>query len=421
MIVTARNYGAFLKDCLESVHQQSVPADEIIYSDDGSKDESLEIALRFPRVKVFGRRHEGIAASRNAAAAASTGDLLVHVDGDDMLAPDFLQCHRRALEANPEASFADGPADAFGLRNCHWKVPFWSRSLLWVRNYVNTSAMYRRWAFEAAGGWRTGVGHCFDWDLALRASRFGPAIASDARLHYRQHAGSWSRAFWKDRFTSEEVTRLHGRIRQMAATVTVGCVYSGRLPQLLPDWLGALARSVRTTDLPRPKLLFVDGTPEQSAGELLLREAKRYPEFRQFQYLCARSGLRPPFRNDERNERARFMANACNQILDESGTDVVWFLEDDLLPPENAYARLLHSLLQGRVPRPAVAGVYRSRHDPQFLVAHQNGTRISTLTQPPSEAIEVDMTGTGCLMVFRPYARHRFSSHVDQIPAHDWA
>lgn len=421
VLVTARNYAVFLKECLESILQQTSPVDEIIYSDDGSDDESLDVVQQIPRVKVLCRRHEGIAASRNAAVAASTGDFLVHVDGDDVLTPDFIERHLQALQSNPEATFAYGPAEGFGIRTCNWDAPPWNRNLLWARNYVNTSAMYRRWAFEAAGGWRTGVGTCFDWDLALRASRFGPAVASSALLRYRQHPQSWSRAFWKDRLTTREVTKLHGRIRQSAVTVTIGCVYSGRLPGLLPRWLDALAMSIRNTDLPRPNLFFVDGTPEQSAGELLLKEASRYAEFRQVQYTRGRSVRRPPFERSQRDARATFMATACNQVLDGSNTDVAWFVEDDILVPENAYATLLSSLMRGRAPRAAVAGIYRSRHEPENLVAHTYGNRICTLKEMPKQPTEVDLTGSGCLMILRPFARHRFTSHVQQIPAHDWA
>jgi hypothetical protein len=46
---------------------------------------------------------------------------------------------------------------------------------------------------------------------------------------------------------------------------------------------------------------------------------------------------------------------------------------------------------------------------------------MTTLLQPPVEPIPVDYTGTGCLMIFRPEARHRFRSHVRGAAAHDWA
>lgn len=421
VIVTSRNYGRFLKECLQSILTQSYPAFEIIYCDDGSVDESIAVARQFPEVRLLCRQHEGIAAARNAAVAISTGEYLVHVDGDDILTPDFIENHLRALQTNPEASFAYGPADGFGIRDCRWEAPAWNRQLLWKRNYVNTSAMFRRRAFDAAGGWRAGFGTCFDWDLALRASRFGPALASNAVLRYRQHADSWSRRIWNDSLTREGATELRGQIRQSAATVTVACVFSNRVPELLPSWLEALADSITNSFLPRPNLFFIDGSPNQDAGERLLKEAVRFPMFQQIQY--ARSGCtrRPPFQREERSERAQFMASACNQILDSSTTDVIWFLEDDLIVPTNAYSDLMSLLLGGSEPRPAVAGLYRSRHSPDNFVAHHWNGHVETITVLPKRPTAVDMTGTGCLMVMRPFATHRFTSHVNKVAAHDWA
>lgn len=421
VLVTARNYARFLGECLTSIQNQTHPPLEIIYSDDGSVDGSVNVARAFPGVRILARPHEGIAASRNAAVAASSGEFLLHVDGDDVLSPDFIRQHLQALQSNPEATFAYGPAQGFGIRNNYWDRPAWSRTQLWIRNYVNTSALYRRWAFEAAGGWRIGVGTCFDWDLALRASRFGPAVPSQACLQYRQHSASWSRAFWNHRSSRQEIVNVHARIRQQAASVTIGCVYSGRLPDLLPKWLEALARTVNNTDLPYPNLLFVDGTPTQSAGELLLNAASRHPEFREVHYVRATSPIRLPIARSNRDDRASFMASACNQILDGCTSDVIWFVEDDVLVPEESYSRLLWLLMRGDQPRPAVAGAYRSRHAPGSFVAHQWGERIETLQKLPREAFPVDLTGTGCLMIFRPFARHRFQSHVQGIAAHDWA
>lgn len=421
VLVTARNYGRFLSDCLTSIQSQTRPPFEVIYSDDGSNDNSVAIARSFPGVKILPRTHEGVAASRNAAVAASSGDLLVHVDGDDMLTPDFLEAHWRALAESPDAAFAYGPARAFGIRELDWTVPPWSRCRLWIRNFVNTSAMYRRWAFEATGGWRIGAGTCFDWDLALRASRFGPGIPSQALLLYRQHPGSWSRSYWGNRPQRRNIIAVHSKIRSQAATVTIGCVYSGRVPGLLPRWLAALADSIRGSDLPRPGLFVVDGSPSQSLAGTLAGEAAKYPEFAEVRYVRAASPIRLPIARENRDERAQFMAAACNQILDGISSDIVWFVEDDILVPENAYATLMNSLTTGQMPRPAVAGLYRSRHDPGCFVAHQWGRRIQTLREAPAHPCAVDLTGTGCLMIFRPFARHRFPSHVQNIPAHDWA
>jgi len=421
VLVTARNYGRYLGSCLESVCRQTTAPTEIVYCDDGSDDDSVEIARGFPGVTVLAREHAGVAAARNAAVAASQGELLVHVDGDDVLPPDFLEKHCRALAARPDAVFAYGPANAFGLQKKLWCTPEWDRARLWIRNYVNTSAIYRRWAFEAAGGWRDGAETCWDWDLALRVSRYGCGVVSDATLDYRQHQESWSRRLQARLGPHFRPGRIYGKVRRMAARISICSILSGRLPELFPKWLSAIAQSVRDSGTTIPSLVLLDCAPEAFRSTLyhsLSQQGETFSDIR-----CVRHCAEYSWKTErERRDRvAEFMARACNRVLDLTNSEIVWFVEDDIIVPRNAYSDLLRLLTDGTVPKAAVAGMYRNRHVPDEFVAHYWDHEIQTLRTPPREPTTVDMTGTGCLMMFRPFANHRFQSHVRNIPAHDWA
>jgi len=90
---------------LASVAAQTRPADEILVVDDGSPTPvATTIGEAFPQVRVIRlAENRGVQAARNAGYAAATGDRLLFLDADDLLAPAFLAVAGAALDAHPGA------------------------------------------------------------------------------------------------------------------------------------------------------------------------------------------------------------------------------------------------------------------------------------------------------------------------------
>lgn len=92
------NEERFLKEAIESVLQQEYANWELFLIDDGSTDESTNIARWYSQQypsKIFYGHHEhhankGLAASRNYALKKSAGELVAFLDGDDVWLPNFL-------------------------------------------------------------------------------------------------------------------------------------------------------------------------------------------------------------------------------------------------------------------------------------------------------------------------------------------
>ncbi|MBX6315108.1 MAG: glycosyltransferase family 2 protein [Isosphaeraceae bacterium] len=426
VLVTARNYGSFLDACLHSILAQTIRPAEVLYADDGSEDDSVRIARAFEPlgVRTLALPFQGVVASRNRAARAATGELLLFVDGDNLLAPDFLE---RQLEALADgAAFAYVAKQYFGRSRASWEPPEWDRDRLWLENYVDTSALIRREWFEAAGGWReTPAQTMWDWDLWLRVSRYGPGRRAATRLYYRHHGANWSTA----REASYRGRRgaIRGMIRRAAARVAVVTVFSGRLPQLLPRWLEALAAATASPPGERPELLILDDSPQgfwTLAGSLIPRFESSFSALKVVRIHAGRTWQE---RRPDQAATARFLAGACHRAGLESPAEVLWFLEDDILVPPHAYDRLLRLLLDGEQPRAAVAGLYRSRHEPRYVLSRVEGSAVRHAEHPPAEAGPWDLTGTGCLMIFRPLAKAVFRPAWPVpgtrriVPAHDWS
>lgn len=118
-----------------------------------------------------------------------------------------------------------------------------------------------------------------------------------------------------------------------------------------------------------------------------------------------------------------FLAKAYNTLLAATQSEIVWLVEDDILVPEHAYSTLLRALTDGEYPPAAVSGLYRNRHIEDWLGHHVDAHgKVVPVDVSSGEPVSIDLAGTGCLMIFRPFAPHTFESHWrGDAQAHDWA
>ncbi len=104
VIVPVYNGGRYLRNCIESILQQTHPHIQHILVDDGSTDGSGEIcdelARRDSRITVIHQPNGGVSAARNAGLTRSTGDYLTFVDADDALVPHALETALNNLQSN---------------------------------------------------------------------------------------------------------------------------------------------------------------------------------------------------------------------------------------------------------------------------------------------------------------------------------
>ncbi len=109
VLVVTYNYGQFLAECLDSVLQQRVPGGmEIIVVDDGSTDNTAQVAARYP-VRYFRQPHAGVAAARNYAVSQAQGEWVAFIDADDLWTPDKLACQLELAKENPDCNIVFCP------------------------------------------------------------------------------------------------------------------------------------------------------------------------------------------------------------------------------------------------------------------------------------------------------------------------
>lgn len=112
IIIPVYNQAEYLEESIESAWNQTHPPHEIIVVNDGSTDNSAEIAERymfkqFPLlespVRVIHQVNKGLSSARNTGIMAATGDYILPLDADDILMENAIEViTRKILETNSD-------------------------------------------------------------------------------------------------------------------------------------------------------------------------------------------------------------------------------------------------------------------------------------------------------------------------------
>ncbi len=99
VIIPAYNAAEFLRATVESVLLQSFTAFELIIANDGSTDDTLQVAnsISDPRIKVHSHANIGQSATINRGVELSRGRFIKLLDADDWLNPQHLELQRQCL------------------------------------------------------------------------------------------------------------------------------------------------------------------------------------------------------------------------------------------------------------------------------------------------------------------------------------
>lgn len=100
VIIPTWNRAAWLTPTVQSALAQTVPPMEVIVVDDGSIDDTAEVAGRFgDRIRYLRQENAGVAAARNAGARVARGDWLGFLDCEDLWEPQKLEIQLAVMEA----------------------------------------------------------------------------------------------------------------------------------------------------------------------------------------------------------------------------------------------------------------------------------------------------------------------------------
>lgn len=221
MVLPCYNSAQYLGEALRSVEQQTRDPHEVIVVDDGSTDDSADIAARFG-ASVVRQQNKGEGAARNAGLASATGDLVAWLDADDRWRSNHLETVGALLDREPAAAAAFGAVQRFGSRNELIKGYVQPGPPVHVLDeafndwlHTTISSVVRTDVLRAVGGFDVRERSAVDFDLWLRLSRDHCFVASHTvTAEWRMHPEQQSATPWKQiaavyRFRRRFLTEMH--------------------------------------------------------------------------------------------------------------------------------------------------------------------------------------------------------------------
>ena len=196
VVVTCYNYGRYLAEAVESVVSQTLQDFEIVIVNDGSTDNSLQVAETLVRthpthrIRIVDQKNSGQPAlSRNAGIARALGEYILCLDADDRIGATMLEECARVLDGDPEVAIAyTDRLDFDGVDQVVHAADYNAR-LLPYQNHISYCALYRRRVWDDIGGYRDNVRGTEDWDFWVAAAvrgHHGRRIPQPL-FHYRRH------------------------------------------------------------------------------------------------------------------------------------------------------------------------------------------------------------------------------------------
>lgn len=227
-VIPVYNRPRQLSEAVESVLGQEYRPVEVVIVDDGSTDETLEVAVRLAErdpelVRVISVENRGPGHAREAGRLLARGEFIQYLDSDDVLLPGKFEHQVKALRERSDAGVAYGMT-RYVSRDRHRIDEPWKRTgerietmfpaFLRSRWWGTSTPLYRREITDAAGPW-TGLRNEEDWEYDCRIAALGVRLAYVPRFvsEQRDHGGPrLSREGSKDPAKLSDRATAHGLI-----------------------------------------------------------------------------------------------------------------------------------------------------------------------------------------------------------------
>lgn len=200
------NAEKYLRQCLDSLIQQTLQELEIVVVNDGSTDGSeaicREYAEKDSRIKLINKENGGLASARQSALEVATGDYFCACDADDWAEPSMYEkLYRRAIDTDADVVMCDYISeygDGAVKTSCYGKEIPQDNGLV-IDDALNGrfpcsiwSKMYRRDIFEKYSlSWEKGINMGEDFLMTLKILQHPAKFAyhGECLYHYRRMPG----------------------------------------------------------------------------------------------------------------------------------------------------------------------------------------------------------------------------------------
>lgn len=188
IVIPCYKQAHYLPDAIESALNQTYPNIEIIVVNDGSPDNTSEVAKKYPKVILLEQENRGLSGARNAGIGIAKGAYILPLDSDDKIHPEMVA---RTIKLQNDYDIISTGLETFGDENRKWitdlKEPKFRNFL--QRNHINCCSLFKRTVWEKTPYDENMKLGFEDWDFWISATRngFKVRVIPDILFYYRKH------------------------------------------------------------------------------------------------------------------------------------------------------------------------------------------------------------------------------------------
>lgn len=273
VVIPLYNKEHYIEATIRSVLNQTCKDYEVLVVDDGSSDNSLELARKYEseQVRVIAQENQGVSVARNTGILNAKGKFIAFLDADDQWRPEYLATIQSLTDKYPESAvFVTAYAVDMGNGKVNYStrlkprtgcLPSYWLTLARGYDFVWTSAtVMRRQTLIDAGLFKPGEKIGQDLDMWARVARINPRVAYSSRVcvNYNRAAEqnartrvrvAWAGAFLKDleeelvnpERTAEEIASIQHKYDKKMTVFIFTAILAGekeRASKALKEWKG---------------------------------------------------------------------------------------------------------------------------------------------------------------------------------------
>jgi glycosyltransferase involved in cell wall biosynthesis len=181
IVIPCYNQACYLEEAVKSVLNSSYKDFEIIIVNDGSSDNTEEVALKLQKeiagIRYFYQENKGPSSARNLGIKNSEGSIILPLDADDLISPSYIEEAVKVLENQKNVKVVYCEAEMFGEKIGKWIIPDFSINKLVRRNLIFSTAFYKKSDWERIGGYDEKMTWSLeDWDFWLSMLKDGGEV-----------------------------------------------------------------------------------------------------------------------------------------------------------------------------------------------------------------------------------------------------
>ncbi|MFA5649010.1 MAG: glycosyltransferase family A protein [Bacteroidales bacterium] len=193
IIIPVYNREKHLHETLSYVSAIQYSNLEVIIVDDGSTDNSKQIAnefvLKSSNTSLILQTNQGVSAARNTGIAQAKGKYILPLDSDDIIYDNFIDEAVRIMENDDQVKVVTSEAALFGDKDGPYNLPNFSLFGLAHRNMILACSLYKKSDWEKIGGYCTEIPGREDWEFWISLLKTGgkvvklPLVGFKIRIH----------------------------------------------------------------------------------------------------------------------------------------------------------------------------------------------------------------------------------------------